>query len=189
MALSCAPLTDFSKVFACIDDQFSILKLNAYGVDTNSLYFLASYLEKRKQRTKANGSYSNFNDVFSGVLQGSILDPLLFNIYIYGLFFGIVDLDIVSYADDNTPYTFSSELDVGLKKLSSHTIKIFEWFHNNRLKSNVGKCNLITSFASPVEIQIKSIIISSVKRFKLLGVHINGRLDFDYNVNQICKKS
>ena len=75
-----------------------------------------------------------------------------------------------------------------MKKLRSYTIKIFKWFHNNRLKSNAGKCNLITSPTSPVEIQIENTIISSVKRVKLLRVHIDGRLDFDYHVNQICKK-
>ena len=64
-----------------------------------------------------NGSYSNFDDIFSGVTQGSIFGPLLFNIYICHLFFEIRDLDIPSYADDNTPYTFSSELDVTLKKI------------------------------------------------------------------------
>ena len=115
--------------------------------------------------------------------------PYYINIYICHLFFGIADLDIASYADDNTPYTFSSELDVALKKLRSYTIKIFEWIHNNRLKLNAEKCNLITRSTSCVEIQIENIIISSVKRVKLLGVHINGRLDFDYHVNQICKKA
>ena len=76
-----ALLADLCKAFDCIDHQLLIAKLNAYGVDTNSLYFLASYLEKRKQRTKVNGSYSNFDDIFRGVPQGSILGPLLFNIY------------------------------------------------------------------------------------------------------------
>ena len=42
-----------------------LAKLNAYGVDTNSLYFLASCLEKRTQRTKLNGSDSNFDDYTS----------------------------------------------------------------------------------------------------------------------------
>ena len=55
------------KAFDCIDHQLLIAKLNAYGVDANSLYLLVSYLEKRKQRTKVNGSYSDFDDIFSGV--------------------------------------------------------------------------------------------------------------------------
>ena len=80
-----------------------------------------------------------------------------------------------SYADNYTPQTFSSELDVALKKLRSYTTKIFEWFHNNRLKPNARKCNFIRSSTSPVEIQIEN--TSSVKRVKLLGVDIDGRLD------------
>ena len=148
-----ALLTGFSKAFDCINHHLLIAKLNAYGLDTNSPYFLASYLEKRNQWTKVHGSYGNFDDIFSGVLKGSTLGPLLFNIYICNLFYGIGDLDIASiasYAGDNTPYTFSSELDVTLKKLRSYTIKVFEWFHNSRLKLNAGKCNLITSSTSPL---------------------------------------
>ena len=78
---------------------------------------------------------------------------------------------------------------MALKNLRSYKVKIFEWFHNNRLKSNAGKCNLITSSTSPVEIQIENTIISSVKGVKLLGVHTDRRLDFDYHVNQICKRA
>ena len=59
------------------------------------------------QKTKVNGSYSNFGDNFSGAAQGSMSGSLSFNIYIYDLSFGIRHLDIVNYADDNTPYTFS----------------------------------------------------------------------------------
>ena len=113
-----ALLTDLSKAFDFVDHQLLIAKLNAHSADTNSLCFLVSYLDKRKQRTKVNGSYNNFDYIFSGVPEGFILGTLLFNIDICALFFffGIGDLYIASYADDNTPYTFSSELDVALKK-------------------------------------------------------------------------
>ena len=121
-----ALLTDLSKPSGCIDHQLLIAKLNAYGIDTNLLYFLASYLEKMKQRSMMNGSYGNSHDIFGGVPQGSLLGPFLFNIYICDLFFG--DLDITSYADDKSPYTFSSNLDMALEKLRSYAIKIFECF-------------------------------------------------------------
>ena len=62
-----------------------------------------------------NGSYKNLGHLFSGVPQGSISGPLLFNIYICDLAFGIGDLNIPSYADDNAPYNFASELNVALK--------------------------------------------------------------------------
>ena len=70
-----------------------------------------------------------------------------------------------------------------------YTIKILEWFQNNRLKSNAGKSNLITSCTSPVEFQSENTIVSSVNRVKLLLVHIDGRLDFNYHVSRICKKA
>ena len=67
------PLTDLSKAFDCVNHQLLIAKVNAYGVDTNSLYFLASYLEERKQKTKVGGSCSNFDDNLCGVPLASIL--------------------------------------------------------------------------------------------------------------------
>ena len=78
---------------------------------------------------------------------------------------------------------------MALKKLKRYTIKIFEWFHNNHLKSNARKCNLIASSTSLEEIRIENTIISSINRVKLLGVHIDGRLDFGYHVSQICKRA
>jgi len=184
-----ALLTDLSKAFDCIDHQLLIAKLNAYGVDKKSLNFLTSYLNKRKQRTKINGSYSSYHEILSGVPQGSILGPLLFNIYICDLFFDTENIDIASYADDNTPYTCSSDLDSALKKLKNYTIKIFNWFRINRLKSNAGKCNLLTSTTSPIEMQIENTFINNTNRVKLLGVHIDGSLKFDHHVTQLCKKA
>ena len=75
------------------------------------------------------------------------------------------------------------------KTHKSYTIKKFEWFHNKHLKSNTGKCNLITCSTFPVEIQIENRITSSVTRFKpFYWAHIDRRLYFDSHVSHICKK-
>ena len=101
--VSGALLTDLSKAFDCILHDLLIPKLAAYGFDHNSLQMLQRYLSNRKQRTKINDAYSKYREILFGVSQGSILGPLLFNIYISDIFYDINDCDIASCADDNTP--------------------------------------------------------------------------------------
>ena len=82
-----ALLTDLYKAFDCIKHDILIAKLATYGFDSNSLSFVFSYLNERKQRTKMHNSYSLYADIACGVPQGSILGPLLFNINICDMFF------------------------------------------------------------------------------------------------------
>ena len=82
-----ALLTDLSKAFDYIDHELLIAKLDAYRYDKNFLYFINSHLKGWKQKTKINSCYSAFAEVLFSVPQGSILEPLLFNIYICEFFF------------------------------------------------------------------------------------------------------
>ena len=51
--------------------------------------------------------------------------------------------DIASYADNNTPYTSDFNLGEVIQKLELTTNNLFEWFKNNYMKANVGKCDLL----------------------------------------------
>ena len=97
-----ALLTDLSTVFDCLDHELLIAKLNAYGFSLTALKLVHYYLSKRKQRRKINSTYSSLLEIIFGVPQGSILGPLLFNIFLIDLFFITGDTDIASYADHNT---------------------------------------------------------------------------------------
>ena len=81
-----AMLTDLPKAFDCIVHDLLIAKLHAYGFDNASLNFIHNYQTNRKQRGKINLSFSAFNKLKFGVPQGSILGPLVFNIYICDMF-------------------------------------------------------------------------------------------------------
>ena len=109
--------SNLSKAFDCIEHELLIAKLYAYGFDENSLYFINSYLKGQQERNCINSYYSAFAEIPFGVRQGSILGPLLFNIYICDLFLENSDIDIANYDDGNTPYACSSDLNSVFFKL------------------------------------------------------------------------
>ena len=139
-----AVLPDLSKAFDCIDQNLLMAKLDAYGFDKQSIDFLHSYLTKRKQRTKVDSAYSSWEMLLSGVTQGSILAPLLFNTYICDMFFETPkNIDSAGYADDNTPYTYSSNMEEVLENLQGALEQLFQWFSATHLVANAGKCRYL----------------------------------------------
>ena len=103
--------TDLSKAFDCLDHELLIAKLNAYGISLPALKFIHDYLSRRKQRTKINCSYNEWLEIVFAASQGSILGPLLVNVYLADLFLIMDDIDMANYADDNTPYVTADDID------------------------------------------------------------------------------
>ena len=97
-------LTDLSKAFDCLSLDWLIAKLHSYGISLASLKLLTDYLTNRKQRTKIETSYSSWEDIKHGVPKGSILGPLLINIFVCDMFLMLDHTYFATYADDNAPY-------------------------------------------------------------------------------------
>ena len=97
-------LLDFSKAFDCIPQDLLIAKLDAFGFDKQALSFIYSYLKNKKLSVGINNVYRTFLDLISGVPQGSVLEALLFYIF-------LIDLTLFhNYADNNTFSAYSSDL-------------------------------------------------------------------------------
>ena len=76
----------YQKLLIVLIMIFLLAKSEAYGLDNNSVSFMRSYLTNRLQRGKINNSFSEWEKISAGVPQGSILGPLLFNIFINDIF-------------------------------------------------------------------------------------------------------
>ena len=133
--------------------------------------------------------HGKYCEILFGVPQGSILGSLLFNIYICDMFYDIDDCDIASYADDNTPYASSSNLDALINKLEESTNNLFQWFRNNHMKANADKCHLLVTGNYEVSANINEFEIESSKKEKLLGISIDTTLSFEHHITSLCKKA
>ena len=147
-------------------------------------------MSDRKQRTKVNNSFSTWQDIISGIPQGSIIVPLLFNIYINDIFFLINGTSLAKFADDNTPYTMNKDIKEVLNNLLNDTNILKDWFRNNYFVLNNDKCNLlITNHDEDVSLKLGNEIITGKEWVKLLGIKIDNKLDFSEDVSSICRKA
>ena len=156
-----ALLTDFFKVFDCVNHELLIAKLHAYGLDNSSLRLIHSYLKNRRQRVRVDNEFSAWSDIKDGVPQGSILGFLFFNIHICNLFYKMRKWHIANYADDTTPYTGGKNTQDVIASLENCALVLFKWFENNFVKANSDKSHLLLSTSTSSTANINGDIIKN----------------------------
>ena len=185
---------DLSKSFDPVSHDLLIAKLAAYSVEENLLMYIYSYLSNRKQCVRINNVRSRFQNVISGVPQGSIVGPTLFNCFFNYLFYFIDKASVQNFADDNSLCSFESNIKNLKLILESESKTVISWFQSNEMIVNPGKFQGIiidkkkqNHNAEYISIDQKNIKTSS--SVKLLGVHIDDKLNFNLHITKMYRSA
>ena len=121
--------------------------------------------------------------------QGSILGPLLSNIFLADLLLVLEDADIANFADDNTPVTSANNIDDLIDSPEKGSGSLSKWFKDNLFKGNPDKCYLLVSTNEKPKINIGEFSIENSDCEKVLRVKIDNKLTFDCHVSDMYKKA
>ena len=185
-------MTDLSKVFDCIPHNLLIAELKTSDFDHYTVRYVYSYLKNRKQCVKINDTYSDLLDIISGVPQGSIVGPILFNIFFNDFFHVTLVASADNYADDNTLNSFVKTLEDLIKKLEHECEVALTWIRNNKMMVNPNRFQAILLNKSK-STQVKATMnigdekIEFLSAVKLLGMEIDDKLNFNNYI--ICRSA
>lgn len=180
---------DFAKAFDSVPHNRLISKLQGCGISGKLLAWVKSFLTGRKQKVVLNNQESKWSNVTSGVPQGSVLGPILFNIYVSDMPL-IVNSTIFQFADDVKMFRTIKTIDDYLQL--QHDIDIlFAWSEKWQLKFNISKCNLL-HLGHPHglgDYTIDGTVITPCNVVRDLGILIDAHLKFHDHTTSVSKKA
>ena len=180
---------DFKSAFDCISHPKLLLKLTSYGIKGNLYFWIAAFLSNRNQKVEINSTFSTLCHASSGVPQGSVLGPLLFNLFMNDV---TDQLDVSTttklFADDIKLYSNFSN--VSPSNLQSQLNLIEIWASIWQLRISYSKCNvLIIGSASSETFSLNSNKLTQADNVMDLDVNIDNKLKFADHINSIITES
>ena len=182
---------DFQKAFDKVPHNRLLDKLSHYGITGTVLTWIKSFLLGRKQRVRLHEAVSPWEEVRSGIPQGSVLGPSLFIIFINSLPDAVTSSEIFLFADDAKIFrqiVAQQDQDDLQKDLNS----LYDWTKNSLLQFNSEKCSTMTISRQPAEERKYYMNGNELKRTHTerdLGVIIDEKLTFEEHISSKIKKA
>ena len=170
--------------FDAINHSLLLAKLKAYGFSPHALELMSNYLLGRQQCVRLEGVCSNFTTVKSGVPQGSLLWPLLFNIFINDFNFCVPKVSLRLYADDMTAYLSDVSPTILEFTFNKDLQTLWSWFESNRLTVNSTKTQAVSVGPSAYDysLLLNNSRIEFLRSIKILGVILDKDLSYKEHI-------
>jgi len=182
---------DFQKAFDTVDHSILVRKLSVLGFRGPVNEWFSSYLENRKQCVSINGTYSQTLSVSRGVPQGSVLGPLLFNLYISDMHKS-TDLGVIHYADDTTVYHSGVDVHSIVQYINREMLNVDKWLCVNKLSLNALKSKVMLFSTRHIgalpPVKCRDTSLDFVDSFKFLGVTMDADLSFRSHCSSVISK-
>ena len=189
---------DYSKAFDTVDHQVLIEKLHSLNFSKSTLLLLLDYLSERKQFIQIDDKFSPHNTIQFGVPQGSILGPILFNIYVSDLSDNAKS-KCLQFADDTTFYNHCKVKDIPTiaTSLKTDIESIKSWSKEANLVFNGDKTKVLLFSTSQLSsrhkldndntfnIDIDNKNLERKTTWKVLGIHLNQHLDWKEQISSV----
>ena len=189
-----AVLTDFSKAFDTVDYPTLIRKLHSINISKETLKLIASYLTERSQYVQVDDKLSSSEHINFGVPQGSILWPILFNIYVSDMKDNCKNCTCTQYADDSNMYKHCkpSNIASNIEDLQTTLNDICDWSENKNLIFNPDNMMFTTKRSKHQKTDYEfhpdhNIILKRTDSNKILGVTFQQQLNWDNHITELTK--
>ena len=191
-----AAFLDLSKAFDSISHEILLKKLAEYRFHDTAIAMIKSYLTNRTQRGVLQNTASDWINLYQGVPQGTILGPLLFNLYVNSMQ-KVIDntCKIVQYADDIFIFVADKCLNTAKQNLETNIAKLAEYFESHRLNLNENKTEFIVfckksqnKLTQNLKLQVKNHETNISSFVNYLGVYLDQNLTYEREVKNVLKK-
>jgi len=194
--------------------EHNLIQLIKLGINGTPHKWFSSYLMNRTQKVDINGNLSSSKALDISVLQGSILGPILFLCYINDLHL-CTSLFTTMFADDTACTDSDADLSTLINRANTELKKIATWFRANKMGVNIGKTKFILFHNKGKEIKLNDLSVvyndnepglddphliipleryhsnhanPTCRAYKLLGIHLDEHLNFNYHTDFLCNK-